>query len=588
MAIVNAVASGNYSNFAVTFGGIQPQPGDTVRANTFVININTDATEILFEINSSGYFQITQTEIVANGGSINLTDCDFLHNANVNNGIRISHSSGSLTFREVLVNNVSTGGACTISSSGNTTIRNIVWNAGFTTYCVLYSGSGLLNVNSVLIPGASLAGVNPNAGALLFSGSGTGNIQNAYHGIGTTNGPAHGIVYSGSGPLSVTNCYGGQSAIVSGAADGVPLLCIGSGIIRVTNAIAGNLSARPAIRNSAGSSIIYIENAIGNNFGPGGNNFQSVAYSGGNASIFSSVYVENLIFGPYGACPVSGAIFLNSVITNTVQFRLSPDGATKTLIDPSINNDVPAQADVRFGTVYQNGDRTGTLRVPTAEQVVSGVLVDNTVGTAILTTAGVESAITNKTPDIVDGVHEADLRDYDDQSHTLAWELKKLRQANPLIDFVVTDDITPTASTFSVSIADPHSTGSFEGALLYFQEGILTGDNNPILSITVHEGYSVVVLQKPLPGIPEVGDVGVIAPLTHVYSIAEIQNGLALEATSQSILEAINDIDVDFTPILDRLPQELEDGRMMATLSSTQVSGIQTTIINALKIYEVS
>lgn len=177
---------------------------------------------------------------------------------------------------------------------------------------------------------------------------------------------------------------------------------------------------------------------------------------------------------------------------------------------------------------------------PGFEQTGTGLIVDP----AILA-----SAISANIPDIVDGVHEADLRDYDDQSHTLAWELKKLRQANPLIDFVVTDDIEPTASTFSVSITDEHNTGSFEGALLYFQEGVLIGDNNPILSIAVYEGYSVVVLQKPLPGIPEVGDVGVIAPLTHVYSIAETQNGLALEATSQSILEAINDIDVDFTPI---------------------------------------
>lgn len=191
-------------------------------------------------------------------------------------------------------------------------------------------------------------------------------------------------------------------------------------------------------------------------------------------------------------------------------------------------------------------------------------------------------------PDIVDGIHEADTRDYDDIPGSIGWEFKKLRQTNPLIEFEVTDDITPTDTEFAVSITETHDDGSFEDSVLYFSEGSLAYDNNAILSLEKQTGYSVITLQRPLRIAPTVGDKGIIDPLSHVHSIEAIQSGLALEETSETILQAINEIDVDFGPILDRLPQELEDGRMKAVLSNTQVSGIQTTIINALKIYEVS
>ncbi|MFO1421187.1 MAG: hypothetical protein U1F59_09715 [Candidatus Competibacteraceae bacterium] len=55
--------------------------------------------------------------------------------------------------------------------------------------------------------------------------------------------------------------------------------------------------------------------------------------------------------------------------------------------------DMPANADVRYGTTYQLGGQVGSLRVPAAGSVLLGALVDNTTGTATLAAADLRSAL---------------------------------------------------------------------------------------------------------------------------------------------------------------------------------------------------
>jgi hypothetical protein len=59
------------------------------------------------------------------------------------------------------------------------------------------------------------------------------------------------------------------------------------------------------------------------------------------------------------------------------------------LVSPATVGDNPIPANVRFGTLYSLGTLTGTLRMPTANQVTFGVPVDNTFGNAVLTAASV-------------------------------------------------------------------------------------------------------------------------------------------------------------------------------------------------------
>jgi hypothetical protein len=108
-------------------------------------------------------------------------------------------------------------------------------------------------------------------------------------------------------------------------------------------------------------------------------------------------FVRKFFCGPFGALPVSGAVLIQSASDNVFQFRTSPNGPTKTLVDSSLSNQVPAAADVRAGVVYQFGDRTGTLAVPAANQVAVGVPVGSTVGTAVITAANLSTLATQQT-----------------------------------------------------------------------------------------------------------------------------------------------------------------------------------------------
>jgi hypothetical protein len=67
-------------------------------------------------------------------------------------------------------------------------------------------------------------------------------------------------------------------------------------------------------------------------------------------------------------------------------------GTKKTLVDPISTGFYPAVGDVRSGTSYAGGTRTGTLAVPAASLVAAGVAVDNTTGTAAITSTAMQTA----------------------------------------------------------------------------------------------------------------------------------------------------------------------------------------------------
>jgi hypothetical protein len=69
--------------------------------------------------------------------------------------------------------------------------------------------------------------------------------------------------------------------------------------------------------------------------------------------------------------------------------------AVKTLADPSDGTGQANEADVRSGTSYALGNKTGTCAVPAAGSVALGVAVDATTGTAVLTPAAVWDALTS-------------------------------------------------------------------------------------------------------------------------------------------------------------------------------------------------
>lgn len=404
MAIVGAVASGNYSNAAVTFGGVTPQPGDTVRAAAFIVDLDVDATGIRFETGPSGggYFRIRQTEVDAAAGAIDLVDCDFIAAVGNTACLQCSHNSGSVLIRDATVASLSTGAAAVINSgSGSLTGRTAAVALGQQQlYGVRNTGVGTVNFEN-----ATGGSFNFSTG-IVNASTGTVNVTNAYAGTSIqTDG-----VSNNSGTVNVANAYGGNSPTTNTTCAGVTNY--GPGSVNVENAYAGNLGTSPATRN-ASSGFLRVRNAYGNDFGPsGGTAIQCFAVQGGNDTPTLRTLVKRLFCGPFGALPVAGAVFIDPAADNVFQFRESPNGPTKTLIDPAINGDLPAESDVRAGVEYNNGDNMGTCAVPLAGQTVVGVPVDDTVGTAVLTS---------------DAIGQQDHRVYDDVEGSIGWIMRRMQ-----------------------------------------------------------------------------------------------------------------------------------------------------------------
>jgi hypothetical protein len=88
-------------------------------------------------------------------------------------------------------------------------------------------------------------------------------------------------------------------------------------------------------------------------------------------------------------------MILNTTPTNAkTRYALNGTGTYVDMFTADNSLGQAAPANVRSGIVYANGNLTGTCAVPAASSVASGVPVDATTGTAVLTAADVQSALT--------------------------------------------------------------------------------------------------------------------------------------------------------------------------------------------------
>jgi hypothetical protein len=153
-----------------------------------------------------------------------------------------------------------------------------------------------------------------------------------------------------------------------------------------------------------------------------------------------------------------------------------------------------------------------------------------TVGTMNANTLTASALATDAVNEIVDQVWDEPYN-----QHTTAGTFGKLmdtiRKSNLSIDGTVTNAITPTTLTFSSNVSA--TTSAYAHAVLLFTTGPLAGENSPIISYNSTNG--VFVLEEPLTAAPSNGDEFVVIAGSHVHAIADIQAGLALEATSQLI-----------------------------------------------------
>jgi len=357
MAIVNAVATGNYSNTAVTFGGVTPQVGDTVQTNAFTITLDVPIANIAFIANGGG-LSVGQAQIDAHGGLLICDNCtlDYRGTAAAA-GLQLTYSSGEFRWTGAATNNSGTGSryAIRLSLSGTAICRLGSVRGGPSNYTI----------------GAAI--VSSGSGVTVYVDQATGGSGLEAFGFGSEFSSGNYLCY-------ITNAIGGNS---NSTAAGVGVSQNGSSRFYIENAIpnsAPGLWIGPSVVNVSA----WVTNASGSAGGNGSVSPRTPGVRFLSTGLNNFCRVKNLIFGVLGQSPIDGIVFLDPDPTNTVQFRMS-DGLTKTLADPATFADSPATSDVRLGTSFNYGSNVGTCAVPLAGQTVVGVPVDDTVGTAVLT-----------------------------------------------------------------------------------------------------------------------------------------------------------------------------------------------------------
>jgi hypothetical protein len=328
-----------------------------------------------FILNSGVTCTLTSSSGIISGPSVCLT---------------YSASSGLSTINGNLFGSTTTDVQAINYTGGADLVINGTLASSFRYWGMTKSGTGTLTV----IGNVSVTSGNNNNRALVNTGIGTinitGNVTGQIGGIG------HGIGIQNSAICSI-NITGNIFAGIGGP------LNLSTGISNSANAtinVTGNVysNVNNAGINSAGS------NHFLNIIGIISSNFQNSNSNNSPAVVSTSSLAINLFSGPF-ICSEYGFFPYNVVrmhlipsAASYIEFRDETTGGAfapvppappTQLISPSTLVSNLAITDVRFGTVYAMGTLTGTLRMPSANQVTFGVAVDDTFGNSVLTAASV-------------------------------------------------------------------------------------------------------------------------------------------------------------------------------------------------------
>jgi hypothetical protein len=269
---------------------------------------------------------------------------------NTNSYIAIRHSnSGTLNLNgnynidgstaRVLISVTSTG---TLNVVGDVTSTTTSGN-GINT--ISMSTSGTINITGNITTstniGITSCPINLSGGTINITGNTTANTMPAVYLFGAVNYTQVGNVNASTNQAAIYN--------VTTAA---------------TISITGTITA------STGASAIYAAFAL------------TSGYSSGTYVKVSG----NVVNSTNNMAIVAPRITIDTN-TSSWLFQIST-GGNRTLYAAGVALGNPATNNVRFGTTYgASSELTGTLRVPTAANVLSGVLVDNTTGTLLMTPA---------------------------------------------------------------------------------------------------------------------------------------------------------------------------------------------------------
>jgi hypothetical protein len=225
--------------------------------------------------------------------------------------------------------------------------------------------------------------------------------------IGGTVATARGIDILSSGSLTVTGSVSGGSG--NGA---VGIRNNSTGVLNVSgNVSGGTFTACFGIRNDSTGSVNVTGDVTGGSAGTNCagilNNLTGTCVVIGTvtADVYAAIESSNaaadnrisgtIINSTNGTSAIYARRYILGSIPAAAKTRYALDGTGNFVdmftADNGLTQAIPA--DVRSGTVYADGNLTGTLAVPAAASVAFGVPVDATTGTAVLTPEAVANAV---------------------------------------------------------------------------------------------------------------------------------------------------------------------------------------------------
>jgi hypothetical protein len=225
--------------------------------------------------------------------------------------------------------------------------------------------------------------------------------------IGGTVATARGIDILSSGSLTVTGSVSGGSG--NGA---VGIRNNSTGVLNVSGNVSGGTFTNCfGIRNDSTGSVNVTGDVTGGSAGTNCagilNNLTGTCVVIGTvtAGVYAAIESSNaaadnrisgtIINSTNGTSAIYARRYILGSIPAAAKTRYALDGTGNFVDMFTADNGLTqaAPADVRSGTVYADGNLTGTLAVPAAASVAFGVPVDATTGTAVLTPEAVANAV---------------------------------------------------------------------------------------------------------------------------------------------------------------------------------------------------
>ena len=378
MALRYAVATGNWSNTATWDGGTLPTAADDVFSNNFTVTI--DGTFTVLSIRNT---LNVAAPVIAAGGQFR-----YANGGNLTCSAAQAIYVGSTT--PTLEMTLATPNTATFNGS-------VLTMTGGTSYIAIrHSGTGTLNLNGNYnldgIVARTLILVN-STGTLNIVGNVTGNYIVQF---------CVTLSMTGAGILNITGDVIGSNTGQVNSSTVIASL----GTINITGNTTG--AANPAINLTGAVNYTQIGNVNGSTVQPAIYNQATAATisvtgiitAGTGAPAIYSAFALASGYGSGTYVKVSGNVVNTNNVMAVVAPRVTIDtntsswlfqistGGNRTLYAAGVALGNPAITNVRFGTTYgASSELTGTLRVPSAANVLSGVLTDNTTGTLLMTPA---------------------------------------------------------------------------------------------------------------------------------------------------------------------------------------------------------